>query len=336
MRILCLTDFPVPDGDRWLWNYVPDNHDEVTFLYVRVRDQFPGWGKLFGYYPNLIRLGITAIQKVKREPYDLIVAWEGKNGFPLALMRWLRQQTMPPLVILAFSIRGPLKAFPRLQKFGIRGADYLSVPTRAEQEFYARQLGLPVECIRHIPLGTHDVFGGAFGSEPGDFIFSGGRSGRDYATLFQAVEGTGLPVVVNARPFNLRGLRIPANVRVNDLQRPDIYRDQHWAARFAVVPLKRVDEAVGLTAILTAMASGRAVICTSLAGTAEYVLDGKTGFLVPANDPKALREALIALWDDPDLCLRMGRKAREVYTELYTFTKFAQRVDQFLHDILQS
>lgn len=338
MRILCLTDFPVRQGDGWFWDYVPENGDRVEFINTTVKDQYAGWGKLAGYYPRLMGLGWRALRIAKNREYDLIMAWEGKGGFPLALLRRLWGQTTtngaPPLAILAFSIRGPLKHFSWLGRYGVGGAEAFSVPTQAERQYYARALHIPLARIRHLPIGTHDLYGGLFGKEPGDFVYSGGRSGRDYATLLRAVAGTGLPVVVNARPFNLRGLRIPDNVKVNDLLPAEQYRDMNWNSRFVVVPLRAVDEAVGLTAILQAMAAGKAVICTDLAGPAEYVQQGETGLLVPEGDENALREAVNYLWGRPELCREMGRRARAIYAEQYTFSAFSERVVAYLHEIV--
>ena len=333
MKILCLTDFPVRQGDRWFWDTLPENADQVDFLHTALKDRFAGWGKLAGYYPRLIGLGWRALRQARRGGYDLVAAWEGKSGFPLALLRRLAGQQSPPLAILAFSIRGPLKHFPALARFGAAGAQAFSVPTQAERQYYAASLRIPLARIRHLPIGTHDLYGGQFGKEPGEFVFSGGRSGRDYATLLQAVDGTGLPVVINARPFNLRRLAIPANVRINDLLPSEQYRDLNWQSRFVVVPLRKVDEAVGLTAILQAMAAGRAVICTDLAGPAEYVQPGETGLLVPEGDPAALRAAMLDLWAHPETCREMGRRARAIYAEQYTFAAFSRRVVSYLHEI---
>jgi glycosyltransferase involved in cell wall biosynthesis len=333
MRILCLTDFPISPGDRWFWGYVPENTDAVDFLHTTLKDSHAGWGKLVGYYPRLLRLGWQALRQAQRGDYDLVMAWEGKSGFPLALLRQISRKKHPPLAILAFSIRGPLKRFTWLQRYGVRGADYFSVPSQAERSYYARYLHLSLERIRHMPIGTHDIYGGQFGKEPGDYIFSGGRSGRDYATLLQAVPGLDIPLVVNARPFNLRRLTIPANVQVNDLLPYDHYRDQNWNARFVVVPLHAVDEAVGLTAILNAMAAGKAVLCTDLPGPAEYVRPDETGLLVPEGDVAALRDAIIYLWDRPELCREMGCRARALYAEHYTFSAFSRRVVSYLHEI---
>jgi len=333
VKILCLTDFPVQPGDRWFWGYIPGNTDVVDFLYTSLKDSHAGWGKLLSYYPRLLRLGWQALQQSQRGDYDLIMAWEGKSGLPLAMLRHLTGKKHPPLVIMAFSIRGPLKSFPNLQRYGVRGVDYFSVPTLAERSYYARTLHISLERIRHLPVGTHDIYGGQFGKEPGDYIFSGGRSGRDYSTLLQAVQGLEFPLVVNARPFNLRRLNIPPNVQVNDLLPYDQYRDQNWNARFVVMPLRAVDEAVGLTAILHAMAAGKAVLCTDLPGPAEYVHPGETGLLVPEGDVAALRDAIIYLWERPELCREMGRLAREIYAEHFTFSAFSRRVISYLHEI---
>jgi D-inositol-3-phosphate glycosyltransferase len=40
------------------------------------------------------------------------------------------------------------------------------------------------------------------------------------------------------------------------------------------------------------------------------VMEGTTGFLVRPADPAAIREKLLQLILDPDLCLRMGQAGR--------------------------
>jgi len=62
--------------------------------------------------------------------------------------------------------------------------------------------------------------------------------------------------------------------------------------------------------ILEAMAMGKAVICTRIAGQRDLVQDGVTGLLVPPRDPVALRRAIAELWNDPRRAEEMGREAR--------------------------
>ncbi len=59
--------------------------------------------------------------------------------------------------------------------------------------------------------------------------------------------------------------------------------------------------------ILEAMALERPVVATDVGGTAEQVVDGETGHLVPAGDPEPVRLALLALAADPAARQRDGR-----------------------------
>jgi glycosyltransferase involved in cell wall biosynthesis len=66
---------------------------------------------------------------------------------------------------------------------------------------------------------------------------------------------------------------------------------------------------LGLT-LLESMAVGTPVICTRVGGMPEYVVDGVTGFIVPPNDPAAIRDRLLRLVDDAALTSRMGDAGR--------------------------
>jgi glycosyltransferase involved in cell wall biosynthesis len=86
----------------------------------------------------------------------------------------------------------------------------------------------------------------------------------------------------------------------------------------------RVSELLGL-ALLEAMASGTPVIASRLGGVPEIVEDGVTGFLVPPGDVFALRERLSQVLGDPGLARRLGRRAREVVCERFTWQAVAER-----------
>lgn len=326
MKILCLVDFPVRQGDRWLWNELAGSKDEVDFLWATARDRFAGWGKLLGYYPTFLWNAVRALRRCRQQTYDLIVGWEGKNTFPLALLRGLSGVHKPPVLGLTFSWRGPIKKLPALQRLGLRGMDWMTVPTQHEQRVYMRLSGWTEDRCLFCPLGSYDGFEGLPPAPLQPYIFSGGRSGRDYGTLFAALQQTAIPAIVNARPFNVRGLKIPQNVRLNDLLPADAYRNLHWGARFVVIPLQDVDEAVGLTAILYAMAAGKAVIVSRVSGVEDYVQDGVTGLLVAPRDVAAMCAAIERLWMDAATCEWMGAQARTRFLAEYTFSAFARRV----------
>ncbi|MGH7282619.1 MAG: glycosyltransferase family 4 protein [Polyangiaceae bacterium] len=70
-----------------------------------------------------------------------------------------------------------------------------------------------------------------------------------------------------------------------------------------------VPELLGQT-LLEGMACGIPAICTNVASMPEIVIDGETGFIVPPDDPKALRERLIWLRENPLERAAMGKRAR--------------------------
>lgn len=63
-------------------------------------------------------------------------------------------------------------------------------------------------------------------------------------------------------------------------------------------------------AILEAMTAGRPVVATAVGGNPEAVVEGETGFLVPARDPEALAAAIGRLAEDRELRGRMGAAGR--------------------------
>ena len=85
---------------------------------------------------------------------------------------------------------------------------------------------------------------------------------------------------------------------------------------------------------LEAMAAGLPIIATSVGGTPEVVVDGKTGYLVPPRNPDALADAILKLLDNPDLCLRMGRAGRERVKKHFSIERTIKKTEQIYEDLL--
>ncbi len=91
-------------------------------------------------------------------------------------------------------------------------------------------------------------------------------------------------------------------------------------ARLFVLPSQT--EGISLT-LLEAMARGLPVVATRVGGTPEVVEAGVTGMLVPARDPEALAQAILALLADRERGRQMGRAGRtrvENYFDIRTMT----------------
>jgi len=76
--------------------------------------------------------------------------------------------------------------------------------------------------------------------------------------------------------------------------------------------------------VLEAMAAGRAVVTTQVPGCKETVIEGQTGFLVPARDPGALAETMARFVADPALAIRMGEQGRRYAAAKYDVHKVNQ------------
>ena len=103
------------------------------------------------------------------------------------------------------------------------------------------------------------------------------------------------------------------------------------AAEVVVMPSHY--ESFGMVA-LEAMACGAPVIASEVGGLGFLVQDGETGFTVPDGDPELLCDKLSLLLGDPQLRLRMGRRAAE-YAQDYSWDKIARRIAALYEDLLK-
>ncbi len=85
-----------------------------------------------------------------------------------------------------------------------------------------------------------------------------------------------------------------------------------------------VPELLGQT-LLEGMACSTCAICTNVASMPEVVEDGVTGFVVPANNPPALREKLEFLRDHTEKTKIMGGAGRQRVLERFTWLAVVRR-----------
>lgn len=166
-------------------------------------------------------------------------------------------------------------------------------------------------------------------------ICSVGLERRDYPTLLKAVEGLDVfAVIAAASPWskqtdNTQGRTLPANVLVQRYSQFELRR-VYAASRFMVMPLQNVEFQAGITAILEAMAMGKAVICTHTPGQTDAIEEGVTGLYVPPEDPTALRQAIEYLLDHPAEAERMGQNGRARVLKEMSLDCYVTRLKQFL------
>lgn len=113
-----------------------------------------------------------------------------------------------------------------------------------------------------------------------------------------------------------------------------------WMRKAALLVLPSVRtitgrvEALGQV-LLEAAASGVPVIGSREGGIPESVIDGRTGFLVPARDPDALARRMIELLDDSTLRYRMGAAARAHVERNFDIRRQTETLEN-LYDVVLS
>jgi len=117
----------------------------------------------------------------------------------------------------------------------------------------------------------------------------------------------------------------PADDRVTFLGRRQDINAVLAEADILVQPSIRPDPLPN--AVMEAMACGLPVIGSGLGGIPEMVIDGKTGLLVPPDDPGALAEAMEQIIADPKRLESMGRAGRKRVVEEFSFPSF---MDSFI------
>jgi glycosyltransferase involved in cell wall biosynthesis len=168
--------------------------------------------------------------------------------------------------------------------------------------------GVPQSRFQYIPFKINS-WEAVRKAKPADagYIFVGGRSRRDFRTLFEAVQDLPYPVRILTAPESeirphgstLAGLTPPANVEIfyNDSD-SRVFIDLMANARLVVLPIvKESAVQAGIGVYLLGMALRKCVIISEALGVSDVLLD-EQAVIVPAGDPGALRAAIESMWSD--------------------------------------
>jgi len=80
------------------------------------------------------------------------------------------------------------------------------------------------------------------------------------------------------------------------------------------------------TVLLEAMSHGLAVVCSSIGGLPEIVENGVTGLLFEPGNAKELAARIQTLWQNPELCKKLGEAGRQKLNAEYNADKLVDRI----------
>jgi glycosyltransferase involved in cell wall biosynthesis len=154
------------------------------------------------------------------------------------------------------------------------------------------------------------------------YIFSAGRSSRDYSTLIDAVKCLDYDLHIacdmNHEAFVQKNLR--PGIKILDKCYDDEYVEQLRNARCVVIPLNVDNISAGQMVMIQAMAFGRPLIITNTLTIQEYIKDSDQAILVERGNPEAMREAICRVMEDPAVSYRLSLKGLECYANYYSMS----------------
>lgn len=159
--------------------------------------------------------------------------------------------------------------------------------------------------------------------------------------LLEAAKGTNYPVVIaGAGPLE-RQLKIQARAlgleghvrfvgRVSDEDKVALLQ----LSRAFVFPSHLRSEAFGISLLEGAMYGKPMISCEIGTGTTYINTHGKTGLVVPPNDPGAFRDAMRWIWENSVAASEMGRQAEARFWELFSAESMGCRWHSLYRDLL--
>jgi len=292
----------------------------------------------------------------RRSRYDVIITDGEHVGIPLALLLRLSRDRVEHITI-GHRLSAPKKRmFFTLLRADER-MDRIIVHSRQQFDYAAAVLGIALTRLVLMPYQVDAGFWKPSGGADEPLIVSAGLEYRDYATLFRAVAGLPVRVIIGASsPWSRHRTETtapPPNVELGTFDYIAL-RDLYQRASVVVVPLTEADNQAGVTTILEAMAVAKPVIVSQSLGQTDVIEDRRngerglprprrtsllrlvayesgvnpepTGFYVPPGDPAPLRRAISYLLDHPDERARLGTAGRRTVEKLLTVDLFAERV----------
>lgn len=161
------------------------------------------------------------------------------------------------------------------------------------------------------------------------YLFSGGTSNRDYSTLISAAEEIKYAFIIACTPKDIKGLKIPDNVRVFHNAYGEKFDSLVRSSYGVILPLKDTNISSGQIVLLKAMEMGKPIVATRSAGTIDYV-DETCAFLVDPKSVEELQRVLKFIIENPEETQYRATKAKKRYRENYTIQKFTSSLAELI------
>lgn len=323
-----------PDHHKpWWWSEVDHENLPCKLNYTRLvykgktsRDL--SFLELPVFFVKVLRFLLTQ----KSESVDYVFTFEcDLVGWAIAFWQTVLPLKRPKHVILQFimrelqpDLRSRIKY--ALMRFLLSSVHRVVCSSTQEVKYYEKVFGWDAGKLVFAPFHTSSMFLDYPADISDDVVIAAGRSFRDYDTLVEAVSGSDIKVLIVGGSGCKTRYTQHANVTVMENIPQDELTQKLSRASIVVLPLEDRQISTGQTILLQAMAMGKPVVATRTAGTIDYIKSGETGFLVDPGNSRHMRTAIETLYNDHELCARIGREAKRIVSEQHLPRHYAQDI----------
>jgi glycosyltransferase involved in cell wall biosynthesis len=337
-RALLLVDW-IPEKDALLLDSLRKTGLDCDIMGIDFhQSKWTPINKIFSHWPKCLWVSIKAFRR--RHDYDYMLAWSQIIGTFLGMIKWITRSDIPKVFILEAVVVE--RENPMLEKFRrwfiatswIR-VNHIGLMSNAYKCLIQERFNLPeCRCVHLKSPLIIDKNKDFIGFKAGSYLYSAGRSYRDYQTLMEAAKKSRYHFVVATSDDAIKGLVIPDNVTVyRNAFGPEADRLLKEAAA-VIIPLDRTTSPAGDLTLTESMYYGKPAIITETLITQEYIVHGQNGFLVPWKNPDAIVDAVNIIFSDPEKADLIGRMARQTVMVNHTMEVFSRKVlDVIVNDL---
>lgn len=329
-RLLVVMDWQPPSD--WAFKIPLQRYFVVDVLHNQAPKNINStWDKVFKLWMSYAVASVRAFVRLKR--YNVVYSWHAVIGLFLAFWCRVLHISSPDIVLAQVILpeRGDNLA-QRLRRwfvsFCLKRIAVVVVYSSVEVEKYERAFGNGITRFVFVPLGIEIPEATPAQEQP--YLFSGGRSNRDYLTLIQAVRNIDVPLTIVAQKYNIPEGPLPQHIDVRYGVFGDEFDRLLAQAALVVIPLERPDESSGQLVLLRAMAFGKAIIVTANRGIEDYIQDGENVCVVPPHDVEGLERAIVSLMNSPEERQRLGAAARQ-QVKRFSISQQAETIADLLY-----
>jgi glycosyltransferase involved in cell wall biosynthesis len=276
----------------------------------------------------------------RRLSYGLVFAWSERAGIPYAAFRrWGGKKNKAFVSMFTCWSDRQESVITRFNLF--EAMDAIAVHCESMRRHFIG-LGVPEHKVQRIPYSVDNHFFTPLSGveqQPGLVLSLGEIRSRDYASLFQAVDGLDMNLLVAAsgswyarEKDSSLDVPVPGNTTLSGNFSLAELKYLYTRSQFVVLPLYDQVFSAGATASLEAMSMARPVVAFRSRGIVDYIRDGETGILVEPGNADALRSAILYLLENPEEARRMGQRGRQRVEEELNLDNYVNRVASWLQN----